>query len=116
MNKAIKYRVYPTTQQADKFAQTFGCCRKVWNLMLTDKIAYYKATGKSLQTTPARYKKDYTFLKEVDSLALANVQINLQSSYKAFFDKKGTSVMAFLSSSQESILESPILPIIKKVQ
>lgn len=89
MNKAIKYRVYPTTQQADKFAQTFGCCRKVWNLMLTDKIAYYKATGKSLQTTPARYKKDYTFLKEVDSLALANVQINLQSSYKAFFDKKG---------------------------
>ena len=88
MNKAIKYRVYPTTEQIDKFAQTFGCCRKVWNLMLADKIAYYKATGENLQTTPAQYKKDYTFLKEVDSLALANVQINLQSSYKAFFDKK----------------------------
>lgn len=88
MNKAIKYRVYPTTEQADKFAQTFGCCRKVWNLMLADKIAYYKATGESLQTTPAQYKKEYIFLKEVDSLALANVQLNLQSSYKAFFDKK----------------------------
>ena len=88
MNKAIKYRVYPTTEQASKFAQTFGCCRKVWNLMLADKIAYYKATGESLQTTPAQYKKEYIFLKEVDSLALANVQINLQSSYKAFFDKK----------------------------
>ncbi len=88
MNKAIKYRIYPTTEQADKFAQTFGCCRKVWNLMLADKIAYYKATGESLQTTPARYKKEYIFLKEVDSLALANVQLNLQSSYKAFFDKK----------------------------
>ena len=88
MNKAIKYRVYPTTEQAHKFAQTFGCCRKVWNLMLSDKIAYFKATGESLQTTPAQYKKDYTFLKEVDSLALANVQLNLQSSYKACFDKK----------------------------
>jgi putative transposase len=88
MNKAIKYRVYPTTEQVNKFTQTFGCCRKVWNLMLADKIAYYKATGESLQTTPAQYKKDYTFLKEVDSLALANVQINLQSSYKAFFDRK----------------------------
>ena len=88
MNKTIKYRVYPTTEQANKFVQTFGCCRKVWNLMLADKIAYYKAVGKSLQTTPAKYKKEYTFLKEVDSLALANVQINLQFSYKAFFDKK----------------------------
>ncbi len=88
MNKAIKYRVYPTTEQAIKFVQTFGCCRKVWNLMLADKIAYYKTTGESLQTTPAIYKKEYTFLKEVDSLALANVQQNLQAAYKSFLDKK----------------------------
>lgn len=88
MNKAIKYRVYPSDEQAVMFVKTFGCCRKVWNLMLSDKIAYYKSTGKILLTTPAQYKKDYTFLKEVDSLALANVQMNLQSSYKAFFDKK----------------------------
>ena len=88
MNKAIKYRVYPSDEQAVMFVKTFGCCRKVWNLMLSDKIAYYKSTGKILLTTPAQYKKDYTFLKEVDSLVLANVQMNLQSSYKAFFDKK----------------------------
>ena len=88
MNKAIKYRVYPSDEQAVMFVKTFGCCRKVWNLMISDKIAYYKSTGKILLTTPAQYKKDYTFLKEVDSLALANVQMNLQSSYKAFFDKK----------------------------
>ena len=88
MNKAIKYRVYPSDEQAVMFAKTFGCCRKVWNLMLSDKIAYYRSTGKILLTTPAQYKKDYTFLKEVDSLALANVQMNLQSSYKDFFDKK----------------------------
>ena len=88
MNKAIKYRVYPTTEQEIMFAKTFGCCRKVYNLMLADKIAYFKATGESLQTTPAQYKKDYPYLKEVDSLALANVQLNLQAAYKNFFDKK----------------------------
>ena len=38
MNKAVKYRVYPTTEQSVMFAKTFGCCRKVYNLMLADKI------------------------------------------------------------------------------
>lgn len=87
-NKSIKYRVYPTTEQSIMFAKTFGCCRKVYNLMLTDKIAYYEATGKSIQTTPAQYKDEYPYLWEVDSLALANVQLNLQAAYKNFFDKK----------------------------
>ena len=87
-NKAIKYRIYPTTEQRIMFAKTFGCCRKVYNLMLTDKITYYEATGKSIQTTPAQYKDEYPYLREVDSLALANVQLNLQAAYKNFFDKK----------------------------
>lgn len=57
--------------------------------MLADKIVYYQKHQKTLQTTPAQYKKDYPYLKEVDSLALANVQMNLQTAYKNFFrDKK----------------------------
>ena len=87
-NKAIKYRVYPTTEQEVMFAKTFGCCRKVWNLMLSDKIDGYKATGKFPTVTPAKYKNDYPYLREIDSLALANVQMNLQKAYKNFFDKK----------------------------
>lgn len=31
------------------------------------------------------YKKEYPFLKEVDSLALANVQLHLEKAYKNFF-------------------------------
>ena len=41
-NKAIKYRIYPTTEQSIMFSKTFGCCRKVYNLMLSDKIEGYK--------------------------------------------------------------------------
>ena len=87
MNKAIKYRLYPTTEQAVIFAKTFGCCRKVSNLMLSDKIDSYKATGRFSAVTPAKYKKDYPYLKEVDSLALANVQLALQGAFNNCFSK-----------------------------
>ena len=86
-NRAIKYRAYPTTEQSIKFAKTFGCCRKVYNLMLSDKIESYKSTGKFTAVTPAKYKKDYPYLKEVDSLALANKQLDLQEALRNCFSK-----------------------------
>ena len=57
MEKAIKYRLYPSVEQILFFRKTFGCCRKIWNLMLADKIAYYEQTGMMLYNTPAQYKK-----------------------------------------------------------
>lgn len=86
-NKAIKYRIYPTTKQKMMFAKTFGCCRKVYNRMLSDKIVCYKTTKSFGKQTPAMYKKEYPFLKEVDSLALANVQRNLESAFQNCFSK-----------------------------
>ena len=56
--------------------------------MLADKIEHYKETGKSLSNTPAQYKKEFEWLKEVDSLALANAQLNLNKAYKNFFRDK----------------------------
>lgn len=88
MNKAIKYRLYPNSEQEVMFTKTFGCCRKVYNLMLEDKIASYKETKSFGKQTPAMYKTEYPFLKEVDSLALANVQLNLQGAMRNCFDKK----------------------------
>lgn len=94
-NKAIKYRLYPTTEQEIMFAKTFGCCRKVYNLMLADKIKSYEETKSFGKQTPAMYKSDFPYLKEVDSLALANVQINLQSAIKNCFDKSRKSRNGF---------------------
>lgn len=90
MNKAYKYRIYPTEAQKELFAKTFGCCRKVYNLMLEKKIQVYQETGNSVLVTPAMFKNEYPFLREVDSLALANEQLHLQSAYQQFFrTKKG---------------------------
>ena len=88
MNKAIKYRLYPTTEQCIMFAKTFGCCRKIYNLMLADKISSYKISKSFGKQTPAMYKKKYPYLKEVDSLALANVQLDLQGALRNCFDRK----------------------------
>ena len=86
--KGFKYRIYPTNEQTILINKTFGCCRFVWNRMLNDKQEYYKENHKSVTITPAQYKKAFEWLKEVDSLALANVQMNLQTAYNNFFNKK----------------------------
>lgn len=55
--------------------------------MLSDKIEDYKAAGKFPAVTPAKYKKDYPYLREVDSLALANKQLDLQAAFRNCFSK-----------------------------
>jgi len=53
--------------------------------MLSEKKEHYEKTGKMLKVTPAKYKKEYEWLKEVDSLALCNAQLHLEAAYKNFF-------------------------------
>lgn len=77
MLKAYKYRIYPTGEQQQYLAKVFGCVRFIYNKMLADKIEHYKKTETMLKNTPATYKKEFDWLKEVDSLALANAQLNL---------------------------------------
>ena len=86
--RAYKFRLYPDREQADLFQKTFGCCRFLYNHMLADKTEMYEKTGKMKRLTPAGYKKDYPWLKEVDSLALANVQLHLESAYKKYFSQE----------------------------
>ena len=115
-NKAIKYRIYPTTEQSIMFSKTFGCCRKVYNLMLSDKIEGYKATGKFPTVTPAKYKKDYPYLKEVDSLAPANKQLDLQAAFRNTLVNPAKRKTDFLSSNLQSIVVSLTLQTIKRAQ
>lgn len=93
MLKAYKYRIYPTKEQELYICRTFGCCRFIYNKMLEERIETY-SKNKDVKlnnikySTPAQYKKSYPFLKEVDSLALCNEQLNLNKAYKNFFVHK----------------------------
>lgn len=97
MLKAYKYRLYPNKEQEEYFAKCFGCVRFIYNRMLSDKIEYYKETKQKLNNTPAQYKKEFPWLKEVDSLALANAQMNLQTAYNNFFTRPETGFPNFKS-------------------
>lgn len=100
--RAYKFRLYPTEEQEIFFTKSFGCVRKVYNLMLDDRMKAYEETkndsSKKMRfPTPAKYKKDFPFLKEVDSLALANAQLNLDKAYKNFFRDKSIGFPRFKS-------------------
>ena len=82
MLTAVKYRIYPNQKQAILINKTIGCARLVYNLMLHD---FY---SNNLIKTPAKYKNEYPFLKEVDSLALANSQMDLKQAFRHYKNNK----------------------------
>jgi putative transposase len=100
-NIAYKFRLYPNEEQEVMFAKTFGCCRKVYNLMLNDKITYYREHKENKIFTPAMYKEMYPYLKEVDSLALANEQMHLQTAFKNFYQRKDIGYPKYKSKKSE---------------
>ena len=99
---AYKYRLYPNKDQQEYFAKCFGCVRFIYNRMLSDKIEYYKETKQKLNNTPAQYKKEFPWLKEVDSLALANAQMNLQAAYNNFFKRPEVGFPKFKSKKNHN--------------
>ena len=100
MNKAYKFRLYPNKDQSIMFAKTFGCVRFIYNKMLADRISRYKSTGERLNNTPAQYKEEFEWLKEVDSLALANAQLHLNDAYKNFWSNKKNGFPKFKSKKR----------------
>lgn len=70
--------------------------------MLADRIKSYQELQDKPDTsikypTPAQYKAEFPFLKEVDSLALANAQMNLNKAYANFFRDKSVGFPKFKS-------------------
>ena len=88
IRKAYKYRIYPNSIQKEYFSRVFGCVRFFYNKSLSDMCEIYKSTGRSKNITPATYKSDYPFLKEVDSLALCNAQLDRNAAFKSFYRKQ----------------------------
>jgi len=99
-NKGYRFRLKPNKEQMVYLEKAFGCSRKMYNLyvdmlykqldeknFINGKIDY-KAID---LPTPAIIKKDYEYMKEIDSLAFANVQLNFRDAIKKYnseFDGK----------------------------
>ena len=97
MLKGIRIRIYPNKPQKKLIANTFGCCRLVYNKGLalrketyeTTKVGIgYKETNAML--TSLKKEDDFLFLKDVDSIALQQSLRDLDKAYRNFFrTKKG---------------------------
>lgn len=83
-----RFAALPTNEQIIQLNKTIGCCRYLWNRMLGDHNTMYQEIGVVPNNTPADYKslEECLWLKEVDSLALANVQLNLNQAFQKFFN------------------------------
>lgn len=101
-NRAIKYRAYPTEEQEVLLAKTFGCVRFVWNHMLMDAQQFLNEAGTFFVPTPAKYKKEFPFLKEVDSGALCNTQLDLQDANDRHLESPKTVGIPRLKSKRKS--------------
>jgi len=93
--KGYKYRIYPNEIQEVLINKTFGCVRKVHNLLLNEKESVYQLfhdypelLKSHKYLTPAYYKTIFDYLREVDSQALTSAWVNLESAFTNFF--KGT--------------------------
>jgi putative transposase len=99
VNKAFKFRIYPTPEQEKPLSQQFGASRFVYNYFLRQRIDYYAAhkgqkkqglnyhdTAKML--TELKRQPEYVWLKEANSQALQAALRNLDTAYHNFFENR----------------------------
>ncbi len=91
--RAYKYRFYPTSEQKQIFARTFGCCRYIYNWglrMRTD--AYYKHQQRmsyddtSALLTQLKKQDDHAWLNEVPAVPLQQSLRHLDRAFRNFFE------------------------------
>lgn len=93
-NKAYKFRIYPNDKQKVLFDKTFGCVRMVYNHWLDRKIKQYAIDKSNVSYNTcagemAEMKKtsEYSFLKEIDSVALQQSLRHLDTAFQNFFNR-----------------------------
>ena len=94
MEKAYKFRFYPSKTQIKILNSTFGCVRYVYNHFLDLKQKLYNIEKKSMSYNICSkeltvLKKDKEWLKDVDKFSLQNSLKDLDVAYKKFFNGSG---------------------------
>ncbi|GAA3447003.1 RNA-guided endonuclease TnpB family protein [Planomonospora venezuelensis] len=95
VKRAYKYRFYPTPEQADELARTFGCVRYVYNKALAMRSRAYTVEGRkvsyvetSAMLTAWKRTEEHGFLSEVSSVPLQQALRHLQAGFANFFAKR----------------------------
>ena len=110
VRKALKLRFYPTEEQKQILAQTFGCSRFVYNNILKQRLDLYYKNKKSVNyfdacemLTELKKNPEYSWLKDVSSVVLQQSLRHQQSAFKNFFDKRAKYPKFKKKQSRQSI-------------
>ena len=90
---SYQYRIYPNRSQRQSLIDHFGCVRWVYNRYLTAADECYEKTGKSLRCNDfivqlVKLKKEYPWLKNVNSQSLQMAARNADRAFVNFFEKR----------------------------
>ncbi len=95
VQKAFKYRFFPTDAQAAQLAKTFGCARYVYNRALEYRTSAWRQEKKSAsyhitsaKLTEWKKEPENAFLSEVSSVVLQQSLLNLDAAFTNFFEKR----------------------------
>lgn len=91
-NKGYKYRLTELTDsQKEYLNKAFGCSRKIYNEYVATLYEHLEGINfengylpKIKFDTPATIKKKYLYMKEIDSLAFCNAEINFKNAIKKY--------------------------------
>jgi putative transposase len=90
--RAYQFRCYPTDEQQQQLAQTFGCCRKVYNHFLSyrsdawDERHERVSEVDTINMLPELKKTDFPYLKDVSSVPLQQALRHLQRGFVNFWE------------------------------
>jgi putative transposase len=91
--RAYKERFYPTSEQAELLAQSFGCARFVWNNTLAYRTEAYQQRGESVSHSSAEkrlvgLKTEFPWLRDVSSVILQQTLRDQKTAFDNFFNPK----------------------------
>lgn len=94
VNKAYKFRIYPTKEQETFFSKHFGCTRFIYNYLLSIRSDAWKNEKKNISgfeakkmISPLKKTDEFSWLKEVNSQSLQEAALDLEKGFKRFFKK-----------------------------
>ena len=92
--KTFKYRLYPNKEQKVFLEKHFGGCRFVYNYFLALRSEKYKTEKKNVSGFECErmlpsLKKEFSWLKEINSQSLQQAVLNLERAFQGFFKKLG---------------------------
>jgi putative transposase len=93
MHKAFQFRIYSTKEQTNLMNKSIGCSQFVFNHFLARWNEACEQTGKGLTchtcaSQLTQLKKEWEWLREVDSTSLQNALKHLDDAFQRFFRKQ----------------------------